>query len=100
MLTTSPDTQHTHHRRTGTPSPTLGALRHPVIKLQPGLEATLSGMFPFFLLNLCLPFPLPLILPVELPGLLQISSLLMLSVAFSYHKKKKKRKEKQGEQIP
>lgn len=49
------------------PSPTLGALRHPVIKLQPGLEATL-GMFPFFLLNLCLPFPLPLILPVELPG--------------------------------
>lgn len=67
MLTTSPDTQHTRHRRTGTPSPTLGALRHPVIKLQPGLEATL-GMFPFFLLSLCLPFPLPLILPVELPG--------------------------------
>ena len=25
-------------------------------------------MFLFFLLNLCLPFPLPLILPVELPG--------------------------------
>jgi hypothetical protein len=52
-------------------------------------------MFPFFLLNLCLPFPLPLILPVELPGFTSnfFSLDAQCSILVTIKKKKKERKE-------